>query len=279
MTVPDPALVALRTPRYEVVPMRGLESALEALPPGATVTVTCSPVKGLAATYPVLRALIGRGHRAVPHLAARMISGPGELEEVIAELDGLGVRDVFVVAGDAGTPAGPFEGAAALLEAMDRLGHPFTEVGVTGYPESHSFIADDTTVRAMAAKAPYATYLVSQICYDPQTIADWVTAVRARGITQPIHVGIPGVVDRTRLLQISSKIGLADSVRFLSRQPGVAVRAARGYSPDGLVTGLRSLLAEPAHGIVGWHLFTFNEIARTERWRQAMLAAAEGATT
>lgn len=270
--VPDAALLALRAPRFEMVPMRGLDEALDQLPAGATVTVTCSPTRGLDATLPVVAELVGRGHRPVPHLAARMVRDTAHLGGIIGELDRLGVRDVFVIAGDAATPAGPFEGAADLLQELHRIGHPFTEVGVTGYPESHSFIPDDTTIAAMAAKAPYATYLVSQICYDAATIRTWVDAVRARGITLPLHLGIPGVVDRTRLLRISSRIGLADSMRFLKRQTGVAVRAAAGYTPDHLVTDLRPLFEDPALRVLGWHLFTFNEIARTEQWRRALLA-------
>ena len=270
--VPDAALLALRSPRFEMVPMRGLEEALDHLPPGATVPVTCSPTRGLDATLPVVTELVRRGHRPVPHLAARMVRDTAQLRGVVAELDRLGVRDVFVVAGDAATPAGPFEGAADLLRELHRIGHPFLEVGVTGYPESHSFIPDEATVSAMADKAPYATYLVSQICYDADTVAGWVRAVRDRGITLPVHLGIPGVVDRTRLLRISTRIGLADSVRFLKRQTGVAVRAAAGYTPDHLVTELRPLFEDPALRVLGWHLFTFNEIARTEQWRQALLA-------
>lgn len=277
--VRDPAVEALRTPRYEVVPMRGVEAALAHLPPRSTVTVTSSPVRGFAATRPVVDELIRRGHQAVPHIAARLMTGAAELEQMVTDLDRLGVREVFVIAGDAPTPAGPFEGAVDLVRALHEMGHPFRDVGVTGYPESHSFISDDTTIKAMAAKAPYATYLVSQICYDPEVITGWVGAVRARGITLPIHLGIPGVVDRTRLLRMSTRIGLSESVRFLARQPGVVARAATGYAPDALVTGLRDLLTEPAHRVTGWHLFTFNEIARTEHWRRDLLASVEGATT
>lgn len=273
MPLDGESLVSLRRPRYEMVPMRGVQEAMDQLPPEATVTVTSSPRHGFAGSLPVIGELVARGHHTVPHLAARSFTGPQELERTVAGLGELGVREVFVVAGDAGDPAGPYQDSLALLEALAQVGHGFADIGVTGYPESHSFIPDDDTIRAMAAKAAHATYVVSQICYDAQTIRRWVSAVRDRGFGLPILLGIPGVVDRARLLRVSTKIGLSDSIRFLSRQPGVVTRAATGYTPDRLIGELAPVLSDPGLGVVGWHVFTFNEIAKTERWRHELLAA------
>ena len=56
-----------------------------------------------------------------------------------------------------------------------------TRIGITGYPESHHLISDEETIRAMFVKAEMATDIVSQLCFDPATIAWWIGAVRARG--------------------------------------------------------------------------------------------------
>lgn len=263
---------SLERVRYEVVPMKGVEAQIEHLPLDAVVTVTVSPTKGLRATLDLTRMLTERGHATVPHLAARLLTDAAELGAVIDELRDVGVREVFVVAGDAKKPAGAFEGAAELLEAMASLGHHLEGIGITGYPETHAFIPDQTTIDAMARKAPHATYIVSQICYDPATIRGWIEAVRARGVHLPIFVGLPGVVDRKRLLKLSMRVGLGDSVRFLSKQSSVASRLLTGYEPDELIHALRDLIGHPALQVEGWHLFTFNEIERTERWRRQMLA-------
>ena len=77
------------------------------------------------------------------------------LADLIARMKEMGVRDVFVVAGDADEPAGAYEGASALLEAMHEVGHPFEQIGITGYPESHPLIDDETTIAAMFEKARY----------------------------------------------------------------------------------------------------------------------------
>ena len=41
----------------------------------------------------------------------------------------------------------------------------------------------------MFAKAQMATDIVSQLCFDPATIAWWIGAVRARGVSLPIWIG------------------------------------------------------------------------------------------
>lgn len=264
---------SLERVRYEVLPLPSIEAELDWLPAGATVTVTSSPSRGIVATLALCERLAGRVGTVVPHLAARLVRDRRHLAAIVAQLDGLGVREVFVVAGDTRQAAGRYEGAVDLLRDLAGLGHPFTAVGITGYPESHAFISDAATIHAMAAKAPLATYVVSQMCFDPAAVVAWIGAVRARGITLPIHLGIPGAVDLARLTRISLRIGLGDSVRFLRRQRSRMARVAAGYRPDRLVEGLLPSVDDPAAGVAGWHVFTFNEIRRTEQWRRALLDA------
>jgi methylenetetrahydrofolate reductase (NADPH) len=199
-----------------------------------------------------------------------MVADVVHLEDLLQQLSDLGIDDIFVVAGDAEAPAGEFEGTVDLLRAMADVGHSL-RVGITGYPESHAFIPDDTTIAVMHAKEPYASYIVSQICFDPRVTARWVAAVRARGTSLPIHIGLPGAVDLARLVRISMRVGIGDSLRFVRRQSGTVARLIGGYQPDALVDGLLPTLADPAMGIAGWHLFTFNEIRRTEAWRRDLL--------
>lgn len=270
---PQGALVgSLERARFEIVPMKGVEEQLPHLPDGAVVTVTASPTKGLDATMALTEQVVARGLRAVPHLSARLFTGRGHVARVIEDLHRMGVVEVFVPAGDIEVARGPYEGAAELLEEMSDLGHPFEHVGITGYPEAHAFIPDRTTIEAMDRKAPHATHIVSQICYDPAVIRGWIDAIRRRGVALPVFLGVPGVIDRARLLKVSMRVGLGDSVRFLRKQHEVAGRMLTGYQPDDLITALVDLVDDPRGQVHGWHLFTFNEVERTERWRQTLLA-------
>lgn len=270
---------ALEQPRYEIIPMKGVEEQVAYLPSNAIVTVTSSPTKGMDATLALAAVLRRRDQAAVvPHLAARSVRDAAHLKDLLHQLADVDIGDVFVVAGDADTPAGEFESTVDLLRAMADIGHTL-RIGITGYPESHAFIPDDTTIQAMFAKEPYASYIVSQICYDPEATTRWVEAVRARGTDLPIYLGLPGVVDFARLLRISKRVGIGDSMRFLRKQWSTIARLVQGYQPDELVDALAPMLADPSLHVDGLHLFTFNEVRRTEEWRQNLLARYARSTT
>jgi methylenetetrahydrofolate reductase (NADPH) len=263
----------LSHPRFEVLPLDGIEEQVrEHLPTEVKVTVTASPRKGLEATLELSERLAAAGYPVVPHLSARLVRDRPHLEEVLARLSAAGIRELFVPAGDATEP-GEFQGAAELLEAMGDSRTQFERIGITGYPESHHLISDEETIRAMFAKASMATDIVSQLCFDPATIGWWIGAVRARGVGLPIWIGLPGCVDYAKLMRISMRIGMAESARYLSHQRGLISRLlTRQFKPNRLLDGLAQVVAEPDAGVAGFHLYTFNEVGRTERWRQRAIA-------
>jgi methylenetetrahydrofolate reductase (NADPH) len=174
--------VLLRSPRYEVLPTKGAEQAVqEWVPAGMTVTVTASPVKGLEPTIELTERLAAGGYRVIPHLAARSVADDAHLERIIARLKAAGVDDVFVPGGDAPHPAGPFDSALPLLERLAEMGGPFSRIGITGYPESHPKISDDITIQAMWDKRRYASYIVSNVCFDAAQLGRWIQRIRPSG--------------------------------------------------------------------------------------------------
>jgi methylenetetrahydrofolate reductase (NADPH) len=253
---------------------------LQHVPRELAITVTSSPSRGIEATLELAERLTEAGYRVVPHLAARLVSSRTHLREVLTRIDALGAHEVFVVAGDLDAARGPFEGAASLLREMAELGHHLVDIGITGYPESHAFISDDTTIQAMFEKAPFATYIVSQICFDPAVVGEWIQRVRDRGVDLPIYVGLPGPSDPVKLLALSRRIGLGESARFLRRHGSWIRRLTlpRGYRPGDLLAGLAPYLTPPENRIAGLHLFTFNELAQSEQWRRRELGRLGGGT-
>jgi methylenetetrahydrofolate reductase (NADPH) len=272
---PGPSLLAaLQRPRYEILPLDGVaDQVLAHLPQGSKVTLTASPSKGLEATLALAETLAPRGYLVVPHLSARLVRDRSHLEEIVARLRAVDVREVFVIAGDARQPAGEYAGAAELLAAMGELRESFAEIGISGYPESHHFISDETTIEAMFAKQPMATYIVSQICFDADVISAWVRRVRDRGTDLPIWIGVPGAVDSRKLMRTSLRIGLGGSVRFLRAQRGLLRRflSPRRYTPTGLLEQLTPTFADPAARVGGIHVYTFNELKKTETWRRQLV--------
>ena len=267
----------LRAPRYEVLPTEDVESLVTAhVPQEVTITITASPRRGMDATIKLGSSLARQGYKIVPHLSARLIRDGAHLREILAAVNEMGSQDVFVIAGDAREPAGDFPDSVTLLEAMMQAGHSLRDIGVSGYPESHSFIDDDMTIQAMWDKRRIATYIVSNLCFDPRVVKKWVGRVRRRRVDLPIHIGMAGVADPAKLLRISTRIGLVDSARFLRGHSNWFLRMLQpgGYEPARFVNALLPDLALPGRKVAGLHVFTFNEIEPTERWRQNMLARA-----
>ncbi len=264
----------LSAPTFELVPLKHAIDQAAFLPAGATVSVTASPAKGIEATVALCEQLQARGFRAVPHLSARMIRDRSHLSDLIAWMEGAGVDRAFVVGGDAKEP-GDFVDGLALLREMAEIGHPLGEIGIPCYPQGHAFIADRPLLAALHAKAAFASYMTTQLCFDPGAIATWLAARRSEGLELPAHVGVPGVAEPHKLLAISARIGVADTHRFLTKNIRFVARLMRSggfYRPDGLLEGIAPHAADEAARIVDVHLYTFNAVDATERWRRAYLA-------
>lgn len=263
-------LEALARPRFELVPLPDAMEEVRHLPEGAKVAVTCSPARGIESTLRFCEALSGRGFEAVPHLSARLVRSEAHLEEVLSRLSG--TREVFVVGGDVKEPAGPFSSAVELLSAMPE--GAFERVGIAGYPERHPLIPEEDLRRALHEKQPFATYIVTQMCFDPGRVVAWIPAIRAEGIRLQVYVGMPGAVERSKLIKVSLKIGVGDSVRFLKSHAGLLKGLLGRYGPEALVEGLAPYLGDRRYDIRGFHLFTFNQVESTERWRRNFIEGA-----
>lgn len=264
----------LIAPTFELVPLKSAIDQADHLPQGATVSVTASPAKGIEATVALCEALQGRGFRAVPHLSARMVRDRVHLRDLVERLEGAGVRRAFVVGGDEKEP-GDYPDGLSLLREMAEIGHPLGEIGIPCYPQGHAFIADRPLLEALRAKAEFASYMTTQLCFDPGAIATWIAARRAEGLQLPVHVGVPGVAEPHRLLAITARIGVADTHRFLSKNIRFVARLMRSggfYRPDALLEGIAPHAADSAAGIVDIHLYTFNAVDATEKWRRVYLA-------
>lgn len=268
----------LENARYEILPTAGAEAAVhEYLTRERVVTITSSPTKGLEATVALAERLAAAGYLVVPHLAARMIRDRTELAELADRLVRAGVTRVFVPAGDA-DPVGDYADALGLLQDLSALGAPFEQIGITGYPESHPTIHDDVTIQAMWDKRLHATHIVSNLTFSAAVIDTWIGRLRSRGMTTPVLLGVPGPVERTKLLAMATKIGVGESTRFLAKNKGLFARIASpgGFTGERFIRQCAASVGGPPAGIEGLHLFTFNQIAETEAWRTALIEQLRG---
>ena len=263
--------------KYELVPMKSIERAIDELPARSTVSVTCSPAKGISATIELTDRLRRLGHTAVPHLAARMVESEQHVRAIAGWLRSEHVGNIFLVGGDANPPHGPFADASAFLAALLDADPALSSIGVTAYPDGHPAIDAAVCRRALhhkqrfLAEAGIAAYASTQMCFDPERIVGWLGDERAAGLTLPIHLGIPGVVDRTKLMTMGVRLGVGTSLRYLRKNRATVGRLIGGpsFDPASLLEPLGPVL-EPL-GITGLHCFTFNQVATTVDWQRQVL--------
>lgn len=256
---------------FEIIPMRNAFEKAADLPAGASVSVTASPTRGMESTIDLSVRLAEHGYRVIPHLSARLTKSRSELESHVTRLAAAGVKHAFVVGGDDPEP-GEFFDAMALIRSLETIDHPFIRIGVAGYPEGHPFISEERLVDALRDKQPYASHITTQMCFDAGHIATWLDARRGAGIELPVVVGVPGVIDTMKLMAIGARIGVGASLKYLSKNRRSVARLLRPgtFTPDDLIHDLAEIAADPTRGVIGVHLFTFNQVEPTLEWLQRM---------
>ena len=263
-------------PKFELIPLSTALEKAQALPPGCMVTVTASPSHGLEATLDLACDLMAMGHDAIPHLSAHMIRDRAHLAALLDRSRECGLHRAFVVGGDSKEP-GEYRDGLSLLRAIHDHGTPFTEIGVPSYPEGHPDIADEVLLAVLRDKQPLASYMATQMCFDPGAIHSWLVRMRGAGITLPVHLGIPGVAELTKLLRISARIGVADSARYLTKNRSMIGHLIKGsFGPDALLEQLAPTLADEAADVRALHVFTFNQVQATVDWQRRMLEQLSG---
>jgi len=265
---------------FELIPLKSVEAGIEALPANSHVSVTASPVKPLDTTMELSDRIRDLGHRPVPHIAARLVQGPDHVAQIASWLKTGGYETLFCVAGDAEEPAGPYDGSHAFLSELFTHDHGLKKVGITSYPDGHALISNEVcheqlhAKQALLAEAGVEGWASTQMCFDTDLITSWLQAERDAGFTLPVQLGIPGVVDKAKLMTMGVRLGVGASLRFLKKNRVAVTKllAPGAYDPDDILEPMVEDLE--ALGITGLHVFTFNQVEATEGWRQAVLSEA-----
>ncbi len=258
--------------KYELIPLKNVRDQAAALPPRSRATVTASPQHGIETTLEVSEYVAGLGHEVTPHLSAHMIRDRAHLKDLLDRARAIGLKHAFIVGGDAKDSGGEFHDGLALLRAMDEIGHPFEDIGVPSYPEGHVDIADDVLMQALKNKQQYAKQTTTQMSFNPGAVSTWVDKIRAEGVTLPIYLGVPGVLELTKLMTIAARIGVGASASFLSKNMGLVGALVRpgSFGADTFLKSLADTMANPASKIAGLHIFTMNQVPATAEWHNKL---------
>jgi len=273
--------VSKRTRKYlenaymELIPVPGIEEKLGTLQKNMHLSVTCSPTKGVDATLELTEKLIKQGFQVTPHISAKCVSGEKHLETIVKKLDELKIESIFVPGGDGPEPIGIFNNAYDLLKALQKSGHNIKKIGIAAHPEGHPDITEKILMQALEKKNDLADFIVTQMCFDANTLGDWLIRINQQGIHLPVWVGLPGAIERGHLLRTSLRIGVGDSLRFLRKKSQVAAELMKSsvYNPEKLVKGISEYKNILDTNLVGYHIFCFNQIEKTEKWRTQTISS------
>jgi methylenetetrahydrofolate reductase (NADPH) len=274
-------LSLLNNARLEVIPLNNLYPQVKFLPAGSSISVTASPAKGIDATIDLTELLLDEGHDPVPHIAARLVKSEAHFEEIISRLNSLKRHEIFLIGGDSPDSSGDFADSIQLLSCLLNNRHQISHIGFGCYPDGHSQIGDASLTLALKQKEDLlrrffiAGHASTQMCFNPKKVESWLRTERSSGFQLPVHLGIPGPVDRTKLFAMGTRLGIGNSVRFLKKNSTSLRRMITpgGYDPNELLDPLASKLQ--TLDIAGLHIFTFNQIEATCSWLSTSIANIE----
>jgi methylenetetrahydrofolate reductase (NADPH) len=278
--VDESARSLVETMHYELMPTDKVGDQIAVLPAGRTVSVTCSPKKGIDATMDVAARLLAVGHTPIPHFAARMVESPAHFRRMCAWLESTGIQQVFVIGGDAELQGHrPYPSATSLIADLANAKVGLRNIGSAAYPDGHATIPsdvlnDELSIRqGILGDAGISGWLSTQMCFDAELLLTWLEATRDGGVTTPVHLGIPGALDTTKLLTMGMRLGIGASLRYLSKNKSSVSRLVSpgGYDPMELLADIAPVADEL--GITALHVFTFNQVAATNAWREKVLAS------
>ena len=212
------------------------------------------------------------GFEPMPHFSARRITSEDDFEAYLkAVVEKAGVRRCFIVAGDPPEAQGPYSDTMSLIQtgAFERSG--IQAIGIGGHPEGHPNLTPEQCWDVLEAKVAeierrgMAPLVVTQFGFDPDAFLGWLKELRARGITCPVRIGIPGPAGIKRLLAFAARCGVGASASVMKKY-GVSITNLLGTAgPDKLVNAFARGLGEE-HGRVRLHFYPFGGLTKTLEW-------------
>jgi methylenetetrahydrofolate reductase (NADPH) len=237
------------------------------------VSITFLAGEAAAARVAAAKQARSYGFHPKPHISARRLASAQELEAFLAELAAEARIDrAFVVAGDVGTPAGPYFDALAVIKSGLLGKYGVRHVGISGYPEGHPDFSEEKLWQALRDKRQALTDLghsydiVTQFGFDAKPVLDWLAKLRDSGIAAPVRVGVPGPASVKTLLRFAARCGVGASASVMAKYGASITQLVTTAGPDALIAELAGSIDPGKHGQVYLHFYPFGGLAKTAQW-------------
>jgi methylenetetrahydrofolate reductase (NADPH) len=262
---------------------KDVPSLLEArplIPLGTRINVTFLGNEDLEMRVAAAKAVREMGFVPVPHISARRLESEQRLREFLGRLQEVDAAGhIFVIGGDPARPEGPYSDSLSIIRSGVLQDFGVREVGIGGYPEGHPDIPQETLWSALEDKSAALRdqsldmVILTQFSFDADPVAEWIEAIRAKGITAPVRVGTPGPVGIKRLLGFARRLGVGANAMIVKKYGFSLTNLVGVAGPDNFVNDLAAVLAEHSSGTrpgllgqVGLHFYTFGGLSETAGW-------------
>lgn len=250
--------------------------------PGIDVSITFLPGDNYRHNVATAAALRRAGFNPVPHIAVREIASREALDDFLrrlrAEAD---VTRMLLIAGDVAIARGPFKSsrdiaASGLIEV-----HGFSRVSVAGHPEGHPWLDPLRTMeglatwRAWGRERQIGVDIVTQFCFEPAPLLDWLAELRRAAVDLPVIIGLAGPATPATLMTFALRCGIGQSIRAVRNHIGRYGRLLTDAGPDEVVHGLLAAPRAATAEIAGFHLFPFGGLRKAGTWLRSF-AEGEG---
>ena len=220
--------------------------------PGADCWETIEAANGIQAA----------GKQAIPHIAARSFSGPEVLNKCLSGLQDAGIKRVLLIGGGVPEPAGEYASVMDLLKtglfakyginSFDFAGHP---EGNPDDPKSDYHLLEKLQ---WTKDREFSTRIVTQWSLNSQKTNNWISDLREKGVSNPIHLGVPGPSTIKTLMRFAKVCGVKASTQVLRKQGMNISKLMFVNKPDKIISELS--------GYDQLHLYPFGGIEKSAAW-------------
>lgn len=277
----DPNIeVLLQDYSIEVMPRTAekVENFRDLLPTGTRVYlahIEGTSVEDMVATA---KRIAAEGYNVMPHFPARIIKDKVMLEDWIARYKGeAGVNQALLLAGGVAKPHGDFENSMQLLETGLFGEAGFKHLHVAGHPEGNKDIDADGSMtnvdnalrwkQAFSETSDAKMALATQFAFEAGPIIEWANAIKAAGITIPIHIGIAGPAKLQTLIKFAIACGVGASLKVLQKRATDVTKLLLPYEPTEVLAQLAAhKIANPNFNISHVHFFPLGGIKANANW-------------
>ncbi|MCC0048824.1 MAG: methylenetetrahydrofolate reductase [Rhodobiaceae bacterium] len=240
------------------------------LPSESKVFLTHLTGKPLQSQIDAARRLIDMGYTPVVHIGARNFTAESEYVDLIEAHARNGVTHGLFLGGNPLTHNSPFNQALDLLDHHVLRGSGFTHAFISGYPEGHPGIGEDTLIDVRKRKIGVCQDLgmkpeiITQFAFDGARMATWANAVSQMHPGTALRLGLAGVTSFTKLIKFAVICGVGPSIAVLKKNAGSIMNVLSESDPGDVITRLKRDYS--GNNPLNVHFFPFGGWEKTLDW-------------